>query len=254
MLATRSETIGRRASRVIASPRARRAMRQKGIDPSSVRGSGPNGRIVEADVVRAAASGGSAGTGSSFSLKATANVATLVSLQRQVAEQVEKLCGTPLKLGDLVLRAMALALATQPEANRVLAGGSASVSVGLESLGRARATIADANTLGLLDLVRQRANAAAGSGAKLALLDLSEAVVDECVPVVQAPSSAVLGLGRCLPRPIVIDDELAVRPTINLVLAADARVVSPQTAAELLGKIVELLERPFVLICDRPPW
>ncbi|MBU6411055.1 MAG: E3 binding domain-containing protein, partial [Verrucomicrobia bacterium] len=40
----------RRPGRVVASPRARRTMRQFQVDPNSVRGSGPGGRIVEADV------------------------------------------------------------------------------------------------------------------------------------------------------------------------------------------------------------
>ena len=41
--------------RIPASPRARREMRQRGIDPTVLRGSGPRGRIVVADVLRLAA-------------------------------------------------------------------------------------------------------------------------------------------------------------------------------------------------------
>ena len=40
---------------VKASPRARRAMKQLGIDSGRVRGSGPGGRIIESDVIRASA-------------------------------------------------------------------------------------------------------------------------------------------------------------------------------------------------------
>lgn len=236
-------------------------MRQKGIDPRSVHGSGPNGRIVEADVLDAATSGGAGGSDSTFCLKASANVATLVSLQGQVAEQVQRLCGTPLGLGDLVLRAMALALAGQPEAQRALGGDLDNIHVGLELpavQGRAVATIAEANRLGLLDLVRRRAAATAAADATapatLALLDLSDTAVDECLPMVRAPFRAVLGLGRCKPRSVVLDEQLVLRPTVCLALAADARVLAPQTAAELLGEIVALPERPFVLVCDRPPW
>ena len=38
--------------RIPASPRARRAMRQRGIAAAAITGTGPNGRIVEADVLR----------------------------------------------------------------------------------------------------------------------------------------------------------------------------------------------------------
>ncbi len=43
------------AGEAIASPRARRLARERGIDLSKVRGSGPRGRIVEEDVLRLAA-------------------------------------------------------------------------------------------------------------------------------------------------------------------------------------------------------
>ena len=42
-------------NRTAASPRARRAMRQRGLNAGVVAGTGPGGRIVEADVLRAAA-------------------------------------------------------------------------------------------------------------------------------------------------------------------------------------------------------
>ncbi|MFQ5813042.1 MAG: dihydrolipoamide acetyltransferase family protein [Anaerolineae bacterium] len=44
-------TLKPETSRVIASPRARRAARERGVDLAQVTGSGPNGRIVERDVV-----------------------------------------------------------------------------------------------------------------------------------------------------------------------------------------------------------
>ncbi|MEL7416373.1 MAG: biotin/lipoyl-containing protein, partial [Pseudomonadota bacterium] len=44
------------AARVFASPLARRIAKEKGLDLASVKGSGPHGRIVKADVEKAAAS------------------------------------------------------------------------------------------------------------------------------------------------------------------------------------------------------
>ncbi len=43
-----------------ASPRARRTMRSLGVDPASIRGSGPGGRIVEADVLKTRGQGSAA--------------------------------------------------------------------------------------------------------------------------------------------------------------------------------------------------
>lgn len=43
---------GNAASRVFASPLARRIAAEKGVDLTSVKGSGPNGRIVKADLIK----------------------------------------------------------------------------------------------------------------------------------------------------------------------------------------------------------
>ncbi len=47
--------VAAQGGRLFASPRARRVARERGIDLRTVRGSGPGGRIVEADVLAAAA-------------------------------------------------------------------------------------------------------------------------------------------------------------------------------------------------------
>ena len=54
---------GQATGRVKASPVAKRLARDKGLDLTSIAGSGPSGRIVKADVERAVAAGGGAGAG-----------------------------------------------------------------------------------------------------------------------------------------------------------------------------------------------
>jgi pyruvate dehydrogenase E2 component (dihydrolipoamide acetyltransferase) len=53
----------RRGERIKASPLARRIARERGLDLGAVRGSGPGGRIVRADVVAATGAVGTAATG-----------------------------------------------------------------------------------------------------------------------------------------------------------------------------------------------
>ena len=60
------------AGRVRISPLARRLAAEKGVDPARIAGSGPAGRIVRADIVAAAASGGGIGVPSSFASSAPA--------------------------------------------------------------------------------------------------------------------------------------------------------------------------------------
>jgi pyruvate dehydrogenase E2 component (dihydrolipoamide acetyltransferase) len=149
-----------RRNRLIASPRARRAMRQRDLNPDSIRGTGPNGRIVEADVLRAGPSPApatppSAPSGSlstmrravaakvaesfatvpHFYLRSEADVTALVQLREQSLEALEKCSGHRPTLTDFLLRAMALALRDCPQANRIWLNGAIvplpSVDVGL---------------------------------------------------------------------------------------------------------------------------
>ncbi|MEZ5564902.1 MAG: 2-oxoglutarate dehydrogenase complex dihydrolipoyllysine-residue succinyltransferase [Gammaproteobacteria bacterium] len=55
-----SQSAGRNAGKT--GPAARRALQEKGVDPATVQGTGPEGRILKSDVVKAAASERSAGT------------------------------------------------------------------------------------------------------------------------------------------------------------------------------------------------
>ena len=134
---------GRGPGRQAASPRARRAMAKAGIDPSGVRGSGPAGRIVEADVRNAAGNarhGGGKGryepaspmrlaiarrTAESFTtiphfyLRTEADATALVELRAQIVEEVERDRSVRLTLTDFLLTAMGRALGDCPWANRI---------------------------------------------------------------------------------------------------------------------------------------
>jgi pyruvate dehydrogenase E2 component (dihydrolipoamide acetyltransferase) len=179
--------------RIAASPRARRAMRQHGIDAANIKGSGPNGRIVEADVLRAAprsagvspaqAAGTAApqGTISSmrravaakvaesfatvphFYLRSEVDATLLVQLREQNLAAIEKSCGVRPSITDFLLRAMALALRDCPQANRIWQNGAIvqlpTIDVGLVIQcgdGLMVPVIQNADRLGLMDTARQR--------------------------------------------------------------------------------------------------
>lgn len=267
----------RRRSRVIASPRARRAMRAQGVAPASVRGSGPGGRIVEADVLRAAETFGRASAGSRdprpalFWLQASADVTSLVEIQRQIAEEVQRTCGTPLRLADFILRAMALALGDCPQANCAWQGETCvalpSANVGFEvNVPGARLVpvIPQADRLRLLELISRRAKltAAAQAGrlppdsagqAAIALCDLSDYAIERYAAALATPCASVLAVGRPTTTPVPFENPSGLRQSLCLTLTADQRALSPETAAAFLSRIVELLERPLLLLCERLP-
>src|SRR5205823_267622 len=76
--------------RIFASPLARRMAQHAGLDLAAIRGSGPNGRIVKADIDRALASPGAAPTARPISQPATLGAAPVFA-----KEQVLALAGNP---------------------------------------------------------------------------------------------------------------------------------------------------------------
>ena len=80
--------------RIIASPLAKRIAEQKGVDLAGVKGSGPNGRIVKADVESAQPGAAAAAPAASAPAPAPAPAAAPVQAQDfGIPHQVEKLSG-----------------------------------------------------------------------------------------------------------------------------------------------------------------
>ena len=125
-----------------SSPRARRKARELGIDLANVKGSGPEGRIVEQDLmnlapVRSAVSQAgskrrqviaesmleSIRTIPAFSVSLEVNAEQLVSLYQSLKEPIGRRAGSRLTYTDLLFRALALSLADTPAMNAVWQAG-----------------------------------------------------------------------------------------------------------------------------------
>ncbi|MGB8425287.1 MAG: 2-oxo acid dehydrogenase subunit E2, partial [Desulfobacterales bacterium] len=64
------------------------------------------------------------------------------------------------------------------------------------------------------------------------------------------PQSAILGMHRIEKRPVVIEDEIVVRPMMYLALSYDHRIVDGREAVTYLRRIKELLENPERMIVE----
>jgi pyruvate dehydrogenase E2 component (dihydrolipoamide acetyltransferase) len=74
--------------------------------------------------------------------------------------------------------------------------------------------------------------------------------LDEGVPVINYPEAAILGMGSLKPRPVVIEGEVAVRPTMSLTCAFDHRIVDGAAVAAFLGELRGLIEAPELALLD----
>lgn len=68
--------------------------------------------------------------------------------------------------------------------------------------------------------------------------------VDWFTPIINQPESAVLGVGRVIEKPVVVDGQIAIRPTMGLSLSFDHRVIDGGPAAEFLAVLISLIEKP----------
>ena len=67
-------------------------------------------------------------------------------------------------------------------------------------------------------------------------------------PILNQPQSAILGMHAIQKRPMVVDDEIAVRPMMYLALTYDHRIIDGKDSVQFLVAIKELLEDPSRLL------
>jgi 2-oxoisovalerate dehydrogenase E2 component (dihydrolipoyl transacylase) len=74
--------------------------------------------------------------------------------------------------------------------------------------------------------------------------------VDGSAAIINYPESAILGMGRIIDRPWVVDGQLAVRKVTELTLAFDHRVCDGGTAGGFLRFVADAMENPGGMLAD----
>ncbi len=67
-------------------------------------------------------------------------------------------------------------------------------------------------------------------------------------PLLNMPQSGILGMHKIEKRPIVVDDEIVIRPMMYVALSYDHRVVDGKEAVTFLKRVKECLENPERLL------
>jgi pyruvate dehydrogenase E2 component (dihydrolipoyllysine-residue acetyltransferase) len=246
-----------------ASPGARRLAAELGVDLASVSPTGPGGRVTEADV-RAAADSAREEMGPERPLTRARQVtADRMALSFQTiphlylettleASMIVSASSEGVTVTDVLLHAIAKALRAHPGLNATFRDNKlfefAHINLGLgvdTPAGLYVPVLADADRLELSELSAKRAQAVdrARQGA-LSVGDLGDATftvtnlgvfdVDAAWPIVNPPGVATLAVGRIRRQPVVVGDDVVVRPLLRLVLAADHRAIDGAEAARFL--------------------
>ncbi len=259
-------------ARVQATPLVRRVAQELGVDLAQLSGSGPNGRITEADV-----RGAVVGELVSDRHKPSEGRREAVhGVRRQIVEHltrahreipavtfVEEADFTDVDLSQLlplVLKATAASLQEFPELNARLEGGE------IVYLDRCDLGIAVQTEQGLVvpvvracgteplealaaEVTRLAESARAGTlkpeelrGGTFTVTSAGKLGGVLVTPLVNHPEVGILGLHRIGPRPVVRDGEIVVRQIGNVSVTFDHRVVDGARAAAFTLDVIARLE------------
>ena len=72
--------------------------------------------------------------------------------------------------------------------------------------------------------------------------------VKSFVPIINQPNTAILGVSATVPKPVVYNGEVTVRPIMTLTLTADHRVVDGLEGAKFMKTLKEAIENPLSLL------
>src|SRR5437899_3521944 len=69
-------------------------------------------------------------------------------------------------------------------------------------------------------------------------------------PILNPPQSAILGMHKIEKRPVVVEDQIAIRPMMYVAVSYDHRLVDGEQAVNFLVRVKERLEDPERLLLD----
>ncbi len=80
------------------------------------------------------------------------------------------------------------------------------------------------------------------------LTNLGNYGVDAFTPIINPPESAILGVGRIIKKPVVHNDEIAIRHMLTLSLTFDHRIIDGAPAAQFSQTVSQYIQNPYLLL------
>ncbi len=85
-------------------------------------------------------------------------------------------------------------------------------------------------------------------GGTFTLTNMGFLDVDAFTPIINAPESCILGVGRIVEKPVVEDGEIKVGKRMVLSLTFDHRIIDGADAGRFLKKVKTYIEKPYILM------
>ncbi|TYP56787.1 dihydrolipoamide acetyltransferase family protein [Thermosediminibacter litoriperuensis] len=201
-----------------------------------------------------------------FYLTLEVDMGKVLELREKLAPKIQELNGVKLSINDILIKAAARALAEYPMVNSS-AGEEGIVVKNRINIGLAVAlenglivpVVKDADKKGLAQISKETAElikkAREGRllpddycGGTFTISNLGMYDIEEFSAIINAPESAILAVGKIAKKPVVVEDEIVVRPMMKLTLSCDHRVIDGALGAKFLRRIKQLLEDPIEML------
>ena len=189
----------------------------------------------------------------------------MVGFRNKFMEIVESTVGVRLSFNDILLKAVATAIEKYPLFNAMIEGKTVKIhkeiniglAVSIEE-GLIVPVIRRVNEKALRQIALDRENILNRAKTKKLTLDdltggtftvsnLGQFNIDFFTSIINSPETAILSVAKMKERPVVVDGAVAIRPTLNLGLSADHRVVDGAMAAGFLQELQKILEDPYLM-------
>lgn len=214
----------------------------------------------------------SAHTTASVTLTTEADATELVRLRRQLKKaRTERRASDEAEpvpsYNDLLVKLVATALTEHPTVNARFEGDgivqAATVNIGIAvdtDRGLLVPVLRDVQKKSLRQIARESAalieKARSGhigvdelQGGTFTITNLGMYEIDAFTPIINLPECAILGIGRIVPKQVVMDIEaerVAIRHMMFLSLSFDHRLVDGAPAARFLQRVKQYVERPYL--------
>ena len=280
-----------------SSPLARRIASERGVQLGAIQGTGPGGRIVKRDIENAKATGGagrsaaadrlategdfkdipltqirktiarrlaeSNGPVPTFFLTAEFDATRAAEMRAQLTEMGDQY---KVSFNDIVIKAVALALAEHPEVNahwlndkiRQFNRIHVAMAVAVED-GLITPVLFDADRLSLWEISEKARDLAKRArerklmpeeytGATFTVSNLGMFGIDQFTAIINPPEAGILAIGGVEEKPVVVNGALEVRQRMRVTMSCDHRAVDGATGAKFLQTVRQYIENPLSLV------
>jgi len=197
-----------------------------------------------------------------------ADMSRVMALRSEYKESFKKRYEIGLGFMSFFVKATVEALKTVPAVNAYIEGDEIvtnhyfdiGVAVSTDK-GLVVPVVRDADRLSMAGIEASIADLASrAQERRLELSDLSGAVFTisnggvfgslQSTPILNPPGSAILGMHTIKKRPVVVDDEIVIRPMMYLAVSYDHRIIDGSQAVTFLKRIVECIDDPDRLLLE----